>query len=145
MKRICPGRSSAYSAGNGSLTFTIRSALREHRGVRIHERGARLFVFRVGIARAGARAAFDEHLMAALDELIRAGGQQRHAIFLLFDFPGNADDHAGTFGPSLAAELGLDPDVGAISSRACARLTSASIVTDAAAWRSASWMRANSP
>jgi hypothetical protein len=61
--------------------------------VRIHQPRARRLVFRIRITGADARAAFDQHLVPALDELIRAARQERHAIFLLFDFLGNADDH----------------------------------------------------
>jgi hypothetical protein len=64
-------------------------------GVRIDELCAGLFVFGVGIARAGTGAAFDQHFVAELDELIRAGWQQGHAIFLLFDFFRNSNDHKG--------------------------------------------------
>jgi len=37
--------------------------------------------------------ALDHDRVPALDELIRAAGQQRHAIFLFFDFFWNADNH----------------------------------------------------
>ena len=71
----------------------MRSACANTAAWRIGQRRAGLFVFGIGITRAHTRAALDQHLMAAPDELIRAGGQERHAIFLLFDFLGDADDH----------------------------------------------------
>jgi hypothetical protein len=68
----------------------------------------------------------------------------RHAEFLLLDFLGNANDHRGEL--LLASFEGVAVGEGAaISSRDWVRLTRSSIVTDAAARRSASSMRANSP
>jgi hypothetical protein len=44
---------------------------------------------------AGARpgGAFDDDLMAALDQLVNGGRQQCDAMFLQLNFPGNADNH----------------------------------------------------
>ncbi len=58
-----------------------------------HKRRAGGFVISVGIACARARAALDEDLVAAFDELIRGGRQERHPVFMVFDFFGNADNH----------------------------------------------------
>jgi hypothetical protein len=41
------------------------------------------------------RAGLDEHLVAALAELARAGRRQRDAVLVRLDFPGHADFHAG--------------------------------------------------
>ena len=57
------------------------------------QRRARLFVIGIGITRARARAALDEHLVAAFDELVGSGGQQRHPVFVVFDFFRDADNH----------------------------------------------------
>src|SRR5205823_10576656 len=43
--------------------------------------------------------ALGHNLMAALNELVGGRGQQRDTIFLVFDFPGNADDHGGRSNP----------------------------------------------
>ncbi len=75
------------------MTLTIdRGLLENGTVVRDHCR-AGLLVIGIGIARAGARAALDEHLVAALDELIGGGRQQRHAVFVVFDFLWDANDH----------------------------------------------------
>ena len=49
----------------------------------------------VGEARADAGVLLDGHLVAALDELERAGGRERDAILALLDLPGNSDPHRG--------------------------------------------------
>src|ERR1035437_11058916 len=68
----------------------------------------------------------------------------RHAAFLLLDYLGNTNDHRGKLSLASVEDVAVGEGA-ASSSRAWARLTSASIVTEAAAWRSASSMRANSP
>ena len=71
----------------------------EHPRVPVHQQCAGLLVIAVGIARARARAAFDDHPVPALGELVGRRGQERDAIFLVFDFPGDADDHARVVSP----------------------------------------------
>jgi hypothetical protein len=58
-----------------------------------HEGRAGARVIRIRIARAGPGVALDEHLVAALDQLVSRRGQQRHPVFLVFDFFRNADEH----------------------------------------------------
>ena len=79
--------------GQRLLDLHHQVGLFERRRVVVHQRRAGLLVIRVGIARAGAGVALDQHLVAAFDELISRRGQQRHAVFLVFDFLGDADDH----------------------------------------------------
>jgi hypothetical protein len=63
------------------------------RGVVSHHRGTGLLVIGIGVARAGAGVALDQHLMATFDELIGCRGQQGHPVFLVFYLFGYADNH----------------------------------------------------
>ena len=60
-----------------------------------HQGCSRLIVVCIRVARADARAAFDDHFMAAFHQLISGGRKQCDAIFLAFDFFGNAHNHNG--------------------------------------------------
>src|SRR5579884_2314342 len=143
----------------------------ENRAMVRNQGCAGLFVIGIWITCARARAAFDKHLMAALDELIRRRRQQRHAVFGIFDFFGYAYDHKGgrlmelarlfnkrtsggdaaassyrpldfPFGfPSVTAFTGLP----AIAASSSLRSTIARSVTEDAASRSASMIFSNSP
>ena len=61
-----------------------------------HHRCAGLLVIGIGVARAGAGIALDQHLVAAFDELIGCRGQQGHPVFLVFYLFRYADDHNKT-------------------------------------------------
>src|SRR5438034_1126933 len=65
-----------------------------HRGMVLEQRGAGLGVFLIPIAGARPSRPFDKHGMPALNQLIRRGGEQGHAVFLLLNFLGKADDHS---------------------------------------------------
>ena len=60
-----------------------------------HDAGADRLIGVVGKRAALSRAGLDEHLVAALAELTRAGRRQRNAVLVRLDFPGHADFHAG--------------------------------------------------
>ena len=62
-------------------------------GVLANHRRPGLFVIGVRVAGTNARAAFDEDAVPVFAQLVRGRGQQRHAVFLLFDFLGDADNH----------------------------------------------------
>ena len=93
MKRIWPGLQQRVFGGQRLLDLHHQVGLLERRRVVAHQRRAGLGVIRIGIARAGAGVALDQHLVAALDELISRRGQQGHPVFLVFDFFRDADDH----------------------------------------------------
>ena len=59
----------------GLLHFHNQAGLLEHGGVIGHHAGARFLILGVRVAGAGAGATLDEHLVAALDQLIRGTGQ----------------------------------------------------------------------
>ena len=66
----------AVFGGQRLLDLHDDVGLVERRGVVAHHGRAGLRVIRIGIARAGPGIALDQHLMAALDELISCRGQQ---------------------------------------------------------------------
>ena len=66
----------------------------KHRGMVLEQRGAGLGVFLIRIAGARPGRPLDKHGMPALNQLIRRGGEQGHAVFLLLNFLGKADDHS---------------------------------------------------
>src|SRR5882724_2087390 len=95
-------------------------------------------------APACARAALHQHLVPALNELIRGGRQQSHPVFVILDFLGHPDNHIESiplsFPPVTALTWWADDDA-----NSSVRFTMASTLTPDAAFSSASMIFWNSP
>src|SRR5437899_4608071 len=106
----------------------------EHGSVIGYQRRTSLLIIGIRIARPSTRPALDNHLMASLDELVSGRWEKGNAVFLAFNFFRDTYDHVA---------WGLGTVL--VSSFDCARCARLRIVTEAAAARSASSMRVNSP
>jgi hypothetical protein len=64
-----------------------------------------MIIIGVRITGAHARAAFDNDLVASLNELVSGGGQQCNTMLLSLDFFGNANDHSCILANFIAAGI----------------------------------------
>ena len=94
MNRTSPSRSSGYSAGSGSLTFSRSSASPQTSSAAPRVAPDRLVgVVGEGAAFAGAR--LDEHVVPALHELAGAGRRERDPVLVGLDLLDDSDLHQG--------------------------------------------------
>ena len=92
VKSVSPSRSRGYSAAIGSFTLSSRSDARPD-VVDGRDRRARALVGLVRERAPDPRSRLDDHVVAALDELARAGRSQRDPVLLWLDLLGDADPH----------------------------------------------------
>jgi len=78
---------------DGLLDFEDQVGLRPHIGGGVEDDGARDHVGVVVDARADARAALDEHLVAAAHEFVDTGGGRRDPVLVVLDLGGDPDLH----------------------------------------------------